>query len=85
MVRAVRKRVRVGKGGTIEVRDADLPEGADAEVIVLVSDLSADEALSHLTEPSPFPLTEIVGSGTGLFAHPDEVDRRIRTLRNEWD
>jgi hypothetical protein len=50
MVRAVRKRVRVGKGGTIEVRDAALPEGADAEVIVLVNDLSADEARGRLPE-----------------------------------
>lgn len=36
MVNAVRQRVTVGPGGIIEVKSPDLPEGAEAEVIVLV-------------------------------------------------
>ena len=59
-------------------QDASLPEGAEAEVIVLL-----DEAVGD--EPPPLSLTEIVGSGKGLIASPEEIDQYIRDLRDEWD
>lgn len=78
MVQALKKRVRVEAGGVVSIQDASLPEGAEAEVIVLVGEALGDE-------PCPLPLTDIIGSGKGLFATPDEVDQYIRDIRDEWD
>lgn len=46
MTQALRKHVRVLPGGRIEVQDPALPEGADAEVIVLISEPAGDGALA---------------------------------------
>lgn len=92
MVQAIRKRVRVGAGGVVEVRDPQLQEGSEAEVIVLLDEVLRPEAPETIAkapssqdEPAPLPLTEIIGSGKGLFATPEEVDQYIRDLRDEWD
>ena len=36
MTQALRKRVRIQRGGRVEIQDDSLPEGAEAEVIVLL-------------------------------------------------
>jgi len=80
MIQAVRKRVRVQAGGIVAVQDASLPEGAEAEVIVLLAEAAdADE-----TEALP-PLESMVGAAKGLFSSPEEIDQYIRDLREEWD
>lgn len=77
MVQAIRKRVRVGAGGVIELRDPALTEGADAEVIVLLS-AATDDALP------PLSLADIVGiAPSGRTA--EEIDAELRALRDEWD
>ena len=77
MVQAVRIKARVQAGGRIAVQDSALPEGAEAEVIVLLSDASP--------EPAPRPLRRIVGSGTGLFSSAHDADAYVKQLRDEWD
>lgn len=77
MVQAIKKRVRVGAGGTIAVQDPALPEGAEAEVIVLLG-----EAVPAKEVP---PLASMLGAARGLFASPEEIDEYIRDLRDEWD
>ncbi len=101
MPQALRKLVRVQPGGRIELQDDALPEGTDAEVIILLPETAGDgappdtppappslddlPAAAELDEPPPLPLTEIIGSGKGLFETPEEVDAYIRALRDEWD
>jgi len=41
MVRAIKQIVRIQPGGRVELVSADLPEGAEAEVIVLLTDKAA--------------------------------------------
>ena len=82
MVQAIKKRVRVGAGGTIALSDPALVEGAEAEVIVLVGEAAGAEASDRLP---PLPLDEIIGSGSGGFESVEEIDRYIRDLRDEWD
>lgn len=80
MVQAIKKRVRVQAGGVVSVQDASLPEGAEAEVIVLLSEAVEAERLEDL--PS---LESMVGAAKGLFSSPEEIDQYIRDLRDEWD
>jgi hypothetical protein len=78
MVQAIRKRVQVQPGGVVEVHDPELPEGATAEVIVLL------DTGQPATEPLP-PLAGMIGAAKGLFNSPEEVEAYIRSLRDEWD
>lgn len=99
MIQAVRKTVRIGPGGRIELQDAALPEGKDVEVIVLLSEPAGDGApgapppssserrmlsAQELEALPPLPFSEIVGSApSGRTA--EEVDRDLRALRDEWE
>lgn len=76
MVQAIKKRVVVKPGGIVEVQDPDLPEGATAEVIVLLGEHAEAERAS---------LAEMVGAARGVFDSVDEVDGYLRKLREEWD
>jgi len=80
MVQAIRKRVRVGAGGVVEVRDPQLQEGSEAEVIVLLDETAATPSAEDASA-----LANIVGSGSGLFSSAEEIDQYIRDLRDEWD
>ena len=80
-MQAIKARVRVGAGGAIELRDPALPEGAEAEVIVLVGPTPEAEP----TDEELPPLARIVGSGRGGFSSVEEIDRHLRDLRDEWD
>lgn len=79
-MQAVKARVRVGAGGAIELRDPALPEGAEAEVIVLV-----DPTSEAATGKELLPLASMFGAARGTFRTPEEVDAYIRELRDEWD
>jgi hypothetical protein len=80
MVAAIKQTVTVQAGGLVEVRSPNLPEGARAEVIVLLEDETA------ASPPTPSPTwAEIIGSGRGTFANVEEVDAYVRGLRDEWD
>lgn len=41
--------------------------------------------LQELRSTSTRPLTEIIGTGAGLYGSPEEVDREIRNQRDAWD
>ncbi|HET6569119.1 MAG TPA: hypothetical protein VFG50_14225 [Rhodothermales bacterium] len=77
MVQAVRKRVTIKRGGIVEMQDPELPEGAEAEIIILLNSQPSGQDLP--------PLTELVGSAKGVFKSPEEIDAYIRDLRDEWD
>ena len=80
MIQAVRKRVRVQAGGIVAVQDTSLPEGAEAEVIVLLTETAEGEVSEELP-----PLESMFGAAKGVFNTPEEVDQYIRNLRDEWD
>jgi hypothetical protein len=75
MVRAIKQHVTVEKGGVVRVQSPDLPEGAKAEVIVLVE-------RRVKTQPS---LSSFFGTGQGCFTSIEEVDTFIRSERDAWE
>lgn len=75
MIRAIRERVTVKRGGVVEVRRADLPEGAEADVIVMIEEPLAE----------PPALGTLVGKAKGCFATASEADSSLRAEREEWD
>ena len=70
----IRRRVKVLPGGTIEIHDPELPDGAEAEVIVLVEPRTQEER----------PLASFFGQAKGLFADANEVDAFLRAERESW-
>lgn len=76
MAQMVRARVRVGRGGRVEVRAPELAEGTLADVIVT----PAPEGLTGGTR-----LADLVGAGAGCYPRPADVDAFLRQLRDEWD
>ena len=75
IVTAIRQRVTVQPGGTIEVQSDELQPGAMAEVIVLVEAKIA---------PNP-TLSSFIGAGKGCYSSVEEVDAFIRSERDAWD
>ncbi|MBI1785910.1 hypothetical protein HYR69_12265 [Candidatus Sumerlaeota bacterium] len=71
---AIREHVTVKAGGTIEIQRPDLPEGASADVIILL----------HGEDSTAPPLSSLIGAGRGCFSSIDEVDAFINGLRDEW-
>ena len=78
-MRAIRQTVRVLPGGRIEITDAALVAGVEADVVVIVPEPSGDGAPPDLP-----PLAEMIGAASGLFASPQDVDAYVRALRDEW-
>ena len=70
----IRQRVKILPGGTIEIHDPQLPDGAEAEVLITFERLEA--------EPS---LVSFIGKGKGCFADAAEVDSFLRSERETWD
>ena len=75
MIQAIRERVTIKPGGTIEIRDPDLPVGVTAEVIVMIEQPQVE----------PPPLTCLIGKGTGCFSSIEEVDAFLRAERDAWE
>ncbi len=73
MVRAIQQIVRIHPGGRIEIRSDELPEGHEAEVIVLVQS----------PEPSP-RYAGFFGTGRGAFPTAAEADAVPRGERDAW-
>ena len=71
---ALRQKVVVQPGGVIEVRSAELPVGATADVIIMLES-PADGGRS---------MTSMIGTGKGSFATPEEADAFIREERDAW-
>ena len=75
MSRIVREYVVIKEGGIIEIRCADLPVGATAEVTVLVEDGAAEGG----------SLESMVGKGKGCFGSAAEIDAFLRAERDAWE
>ncbi len=76
MVNAIKQVVTVRPGGVIEIRSPELPEGARAEVIVILEDGQRSRGK---------PLRSIIGTGKGCFATPEEADAFLRKERDAWE
>lgn len=75
MIDAIRQQVTVQPGGFIEVHSADLPVGAEVEVIVLVDSTSKERR----------NLRNMIGTAQKSFANVEEVDAYIRQERDSWE
>jgi hypothetical protein len=74
MVKAIKKTVTIEAGGRVEITSEDLPEGRQAEVIVLVEQDTRSK--SYLA---------LFGSGKDGFSSPEKADAFIRWERDEWE
>ena len=75
MRQAIKERVVVKPGGTIEIHCPGLRPGTPAEVIVMV-----EEPPREVT-----PLVSFIGKAKGCFANAAEVDAFIRAERDAWE
>ena len=76
MEQVIRRRVVVQPGGCIELRSDELPEGVEAEVIIIV----------RTEDESPrADYGSMFGSGRGGFATAEEADVFLRRERDSWD
>ena len=75
-VTAIKQTVTIGPGGRVEVVSGELPEGRQAEVIVLVAPESA---------PPTRRLTDFLGAGRGLYSDVGDADRSLRRERDTWE
>ena len=74
MITATRQTVIVKPGGLIDIRDPQLPEGAVAEVIVLLTETPGEAP----------PLASLIGAARGSFATPEAVDEFLNRERDSW-
>jgi hypothetical protein len=72
---AIKQDATVQPGGVIQIRSDLLPEGARAEVIVLL-----DAASQHAPTLSSF-----LGAAKGGFKSPEEVDAFLKAERDSWE
>ncbi len=100
MNQALRKRVRIQPGGRVELQDDALPEGTDADIIILLPEPAGDGAppeeapvppslddlptAAELDALPPLPLDQIFGIAPSGRT-VEEIDRDLRALRDEWD
>ena len=75
MVQALRQTVVVQRGGHVEVNSPELPEGASAEVIVMLEGPMS----------SPYSMVSMIGAGKGRFSSVEEIDAFIRKERDSWE
>jgi hypothetical protein len=74
MVTALKQTVKIQQGGRIEIRSSELPEGFNAEVIVLLESIRRT-----------VPLASLIGKGKGGFDSAKNVDAHLREERDSWD
>lgn len=76
MVQALKETVRIQPGGRIELISSELPEGAEAEVIVLVEKPSVDPRASFgLFSDDPALMDQVVADAMASRAHPLRLER----------
>ena len=80
MLAPIKQTVTVGPGGVIEIRSRQLSPGTRVEVIILVE----PEMPTSANQIIPRSLTSFIGSAPGSFPSVEEVDKFIRSERDEW-
>jgi len=74
MLPMVKQTVTVQPGGVVHVQSSELAPGSTADVIIIPD-----------SEALPVPtLAKFIGSATGGFLSPAEVDTFIRRERDAW-
>lgn len=79
-MRAIRQTVRVLPGGRIEITDAALVAGVEAEVVVLLPEPSGDGSDTHPEAPrsdATWPLLDIDADGLAIPAPRDPNRPRV--------
>ncbi len=79
MVQALKQQVTIGPAGRVVIDRSNLPEGARAEVIILLAEESPRKPASSTR------LADLIGKAGRSFASAQEADAFIRELRDEWD
>ena len=74
MVNAIKAAVTIQPGGRIEFVSTDLPEGEEAEVIILVASREGRR-----------PIAEFLGAGRGAYDTVEDANRTLREERDAWD
>ena len=64
MLQTIKERVTVKPGGVIELRHPELPEGTEAEVIIMVEQPGTELPL----------LASFIGKGKGSFSNASKAD-----------
>ncbi len=84
MITTVRKKVRVGSGGHIDLSDVeltvDLVEGLEAVV-----EITVDAPVSAGDTAEDYSLYASLGKASGHYQSVEEVDTFIRKERDQWD
>jgi hypothetical protein len=75
---ALRAKTTILPGGKIELTNADLPDGQDVEVIVLLPETSGIPRRSVVDVLAEAP-------GGLIFKSVDEVDTYLREERDAWE
>lgn len=75
MGQAIRERVTIQPGGTIEIHRPELPTGAVAEVTIVVQQPQEEV-------PS---LASLIGSARGLYGTRAEADAYLERERGSWE
>lgn len=76
-MQAFREQVIVGAGGAIVIHNPALPEGASAEIIVMIETPKPQAPLA--------PLMSYLGKAKGVFASADDADQFLSGERNAWE
>jgi hypothetical protein len=74
MNQALRQKAVVKPGGIIEINSPELLPGTTVDVIVIVENLPQKRR----------SLRSMIGTGTGIFATPEEADEFISRERDSW-
>lgn len=75
MISELRTQATVQPGGLVEIRSAELPEGATVEIILSIN-------ASVPKETRDQNLLDFMGAAKGLFSSVEDVDTYIREERD---
>ncbi|HNR33123.1 MAG TPA: hypothetical protein PKI11_19690 [Candidatus Hydrogenedentes bacterium] len=77
MKEALRRQVIIGKGGHIEIPPVDLPEGTEAELVLLVHLAGEYKRTSSIMD--------MRGLLRGTYGTAREADAYLRAERDSWE
>lgn len=78
MISELRTQATVQPGGLVEIRSAELPEGATVEIVLFIKTPGPEETRDQ-------NLVDFIGAAKGLFSSVEDVDTYIREERDSWD